>query len=80
MKTKFLSIFQNRKGIVGNVLNLILGIIALVGVALPVVISTVNNVSPSTTGITTTVLTYLPVFVALGALAYVAVNFFSGSK
>lgn len=70
-------LFQSAtKAILNNVLNLIVGIIALVGVAVPITVGTVNNVSPSTSGITTTVLSYLPVFVVLGALAFVAYNFF----
>lgn len=74
-----MKIFKNhKKGILNNVLNLIVGIIALVGVAVPITVQTVNNVSPSTSGITTTVLSYLPVFVVLGALAFVAYNFFRG--
>lgn len=71
-----MKMLKKKQGIVNNVLNLVLGIIALIGVALPITITTVNNVSPTTSGITTTVLTYVPVFVALGALAYVAFNFF----
>jgi hypothetical protein len=70
------NLFKQKKGILDNVLNLIVGVIAMVGVAVPITVQTVNNVSPSTSGITTTVLSYLPVFVVLGALAFVAYNFF----
>ena len=61
-----------KQGMADNVLQLILGIILIIGVAVPITVSVVNNVTPSVTGISATILPYMTVFVVLGALGFVA--------
>jgi hypothetical protein len=53
-----------------DALGIVLGVILVVAVALPIVIDQVNN--STATGTTKTVLDVLPIFVALGALYFIA--------
>jgi hypothetical protein len=53
-----------------DALGIVLGVILIVAVALPIVLDTVAN--STATGTTRTVLNILPIFVALGALYFIA--------
>jgi uncharacterized membrane protein len=61
---------MNKKGMVGMIIGLIIAIIALVAVAIPITDSVIE--SSNLTGITATIVGFLPVFLALAGLALTA--------
>lgn len=60
----------SNKGMVSNIIGLIVSIIALVAVAIPITNSVIDNAN--LTGITSTIVSFIPVFLALAGLALVA--------
>jgi uncharacterized membrane protein len=61
---------MNRKGMVGMIVGLIVAIVALVAIAIPVTQSVID--SGNLTGITATIVGFIPVFLGLAGLALVA--------
>jgi hypothetical protein len=61
---------MDKKGMVGNIVAVIVSIIAIVAVAIPIATSVVA--SANLTGINATIVQYIPTFLALAGLALVA--------
>ena len=61
---------MNRKGMIGTIVGLIIAIVAIVAIAIPVTQSVIDN--GNLTGITATIVSFIPVFLALAGLALVA--------
>ena len=60
---------SGKRGQMGNVLTLIIGIVLLVAVALPVTLQVIANVT--LTGTTATIVNLVPTFIAIGLLIFV---------
>lgn len=60
---------MGKRGQMGNVLTLIIGIVLLVAVALPVTLQVIANVT--LTGTTATIVNLVPTFIAIGLLIFV---------
>ncbi len=61
---------MNKKGMIGNIVGVIVAIIALVAVAIPISTQVVTDANLS--GINATIVQYIPTFLALAGLALVA--------
>jgi len=58
----------DKKGQMGGVVTFIVAFIALVAVAIPVTQNVINDSSTNLTGITKTIVEFVPVFLGLGGL------------
>jgi len=61
---------MNKKGMIGNIVGLIVAIIAIVAIAIPVSGSVIS--SANLTGLNATIVSFIPTFLALAGLALVA--------
>lgn len=61
---------MNKRGMIGNIVGLIVAIIAIVAIAIPVSGSVIT--SANLTGLNATIVSFIPTFLALAGLALVA--------
>ena len=65
-----IKMFKSRKGQVTGVIGLIVAIILIVGVSIPITISVIDTSNLS--GLTATIVGFIPVFLAIAGLVTVA--------
>ena len=69
-----MNVLKFKKGALNTstIIGVIIAVIVLVAAGIPVVVDVVNNVSPTVSGTTATILNLLPLFLGLAALVLVA--------